>query len=145
MAATAEAPPQNGTAVKPGLSLADALARATRADLQEIESKVELLEGEIESLRALKRVLQVKFGLRTRNGCKTKKASGTPRPSDASSRAKIDVAKYVLHNGPTKAKTLIEQLGIPNTTLYKILDDPWFDNQGGTINITNEARAAVKS
>ena len=127
----------NGSA----LSLLEAIQRATPADLEAVEKRMEQLNQELGALTILHKALSLKVnGVPATAG----RVSGRKRlTKDESEDARKRLAQYLAKNGATSAAALAERLTIPPTKVFNLLNHPWFTRSAQGYHITPEGRQAA--
>ena len=139
----------NGSA----LSLLEAIQRATPADLEAVEKRMEQLNQELGALTILHKALSLKVngvpataGRVSGRKRLTKDESEDARKrltKDESEDARKRLAQYLAKNGATSAAALAERLTIPPTKVFNLLNHPWFTRSAQGYHITPEGRQAA--
>ena len=137
------------------MNLLDALKQATEADLESISARVAELEAELDGLRELKRLLEVKFGIRKkpgahlRNGGGRRKTAATDAPGDAASdgqpqlsatdQHRLNIKRYLMANGPQSQGSIVKQCGVPAGSITAVLKHPMFKHTAKGVELTSAA------
>lgn len=128
------------------VGLLDAISKATDADLDAIDNRVDALEKELAKLRAARKAVAL---ILDKTPPKTPPSARQPPNPDAvhpktlvvqGRRAKI--AKHLIVHGPRSAADLANWLQVTMPSIYFAVDHPWFSKADGKVYITPAGRQA---
>lgn len=128
------------------MKLMDALAAISESDLQEVVAEITTLEDRIGQLKEVRRVIELKLGIRKPlghhlRGSQKKKRHESPVQSagdlggavpDMSSQLTVtdqyraDARRYIMANGPQSAAAIAKACGIPNGSMGGVLKHKGF-------------------
>ncbi len=122
------------------------LNEATADDLAEIEIKIMTAEKELDALRTLRKVIDVKV-----NGPTQRKPRGTngagqrgPTAGAGTTEERVkQVAKYLLSSGTAKITTLAQLVGADGRGFHHVIKHPWFVQSGEFAKLSDEGKAAA--
>lgn len=121
--------------------LLEALRTAKPEDLAELDTEIVAKRKDLESMQALRKVLNVAM-----NG-KPVRQAGTGN-GQAGGRVSVDqhrtnVLKYLDHGGLTKRSVLMEACKISSAMIEKVLNHPWFRKTDQGIQLTQAGKDEV--
>ena len=149
----------NGTAAAP--RLLEALASVTAADLAEVGQEVGRLEARLASLKTVRRLIEAQLGAPAAPAKKSPPkarpaAGGDPDGGEGevaggrlAEQAELrelrrkNAVHWLAEHGPAAPAQLARVLNIPQGTIAKVLDHPWFARSPQGVHVTPLARQEV--
>lgn len=132
------------------------VATSTPEDVAHLDRLIKDREADLESLRAVRRVVALRHGLASPSGWKGKKEKGVvtkvavapPAEANGSGRPLVEVRreKIVRHlhkHGPTTGRNLMDLFDIPDGSRGQVLDHAWFRNTGSGYELTELGKKAA--
>jgi hypothetical protein len=122
-------------------NLLDALDGATEEDLKTLDREIDAQSRRLESLRACRKVLQLKLVGRPER----KKRQPTEPGQNGGGTTKNNrqkMAEYLIHSGPTKPLVLADACGLDHRGVSGLLNHPWFERKGDGVTLSQEGRKA---
>jgi len=108
------------------MTLLAAITDASQTDLQEIDTRTQLLEAELAFLKSLRGIVAAKCG--AAESVVKKPARVATKPGGNLTDLNRDrVRQYLLTHGCTRRKDLIEALGIPEGSMSVVMKHKWFE------------------
>src|SRR5436309_715847 len=133
------------------MSLLDALEKAKPADLSDIDVLLVEKEREINALRQVRRILDVRFNGKQHGPRKKSAPSANGAPPQAGGRSptlKEKAAKYLLHAGPTKIGSLAQAIDASSSGVHTAIErdeDDWFAKTPAGLTLTAKGRTAAEA
>lgn len=147
------------------MSLAEALSKITQQDLEEVVAKITELESELDTQRELRRIIEVKLGVRKPQGAHLRgmkrkpKAANLPTAQDmggsvnsdsdddqqytATEQHRMNARKWLLaqHNKATPVLECARQAGVPTGSTTNVFRHPWFQHTPNGVMLTHDGKA----
>lgn len=136
-----------------GDQISTLLARATPEDLATIDAAVSAKERELDSLRAVRKLVAVALGVEpaknAKPGPRKHQASGlpsvTPSPRGVVDERRKRIAAEILKNGPTPGSAIAARLNFPAGSVGHTIDHEWFVATDRGYDLTPRGREAAKA
>lgn len=149
------------------MNLLEALNSITQKDLDDVVGKIGTLEAELDQLKELRKVIEIRLGIRKPLGAHLR-GKGRPRKSKdetseaetsdpgepgafrspsgggqytATERHRIEARKFLMANGPTKQAALAHRCGIPAGSITAVLKHEWFTHTSRGVELTRSLKA----
>ena len=144
------------------MNLMEALSGVTQSDLDEITAKCEALETELSQLREVRKIIEVKLGVRKPVGHNLKgrpkrrsvedtentPATLTHSAMNSTGQAytqtelhRIAARKYLQQHGCTSQSGLAKQCNIPAGSITAVLRHDWFMHTARGVELSRSGRA----
>lgn len=140
------------------MSLKDALKSVTQADLDELNEQIREHETEIAQLKEVRRLIEVKLGIRRPLGSHLKgtqkrhKQEATEQGNPPVISEKIvsfteeyrqKVRLFLMANGPQKQVVLWKRCGIPEGSIDNVIKHRWFTVTSRGVELTAKGNAGT--
>jgi len=147
------------------MKLLEALNSLKQSDLDDIVAKIESLDAELSQLKELRKVIEIKLGVRKPQGFHLK-GKGRPRkpreestestdpgepgafrsPSGAgqytaTEQHRLLAREFLMAHGPTKQNALAHRCGIPAGSITAVLKHEWFTTTARGVELTCSLKA----
>lgn len=133
------------------------IAGSTADDVERLDAEIAAREADLESLRAVRRVIALKHGLAKPSGWKGKKEKGdAPKAADkpaggfmgnpdrtVGDERREKIARRLLKFGPTTGANLCDLFNIPKGSIGMTMDHPWFQGGPGGYELSDLGRKAA--
>lgn len=114
------------TATAPLSSLLQAFAEAGEPELAEVDQQIDKLEAELETLRVIRRAIDIRLHGKQKRRSPTKKRDQKPSSDDASIAGKVH--DYIFKHGPALAGVIAKSLGCsPQAVGVAAKQSGWFE------------------
>lgn len=148
------------------MSLAEALSKITQQDLDEVVAKITELESELDTQKELRRIIEIKLGVRKPHGAHLRglkrkpKAASLPTAQDmgghldnependpkytATEQHRLNVRKFLKEcNGPMSLAAIAKQTHVPMGSITNVMRHLWFQDTGKGYMLTHDGKAGV--
>jgi len=135
-----------------GDELLTLVGKATADDLKAVDEAIAAKEREIDSLRAVRKVIALATGAESAQGRKKPQAARSDSPAGGangnpnrtvSDERREKIAKYLYANGKTGSAALCRVLSIPTGSITATLAHPWFVTGSDGISLSELGRKAA--
>lgn len=147
------------------MKLLEALNALKQSDLDDIVAKIATIEAELDQLKELRKVIEIKLGVRkprgahlrgkgrTRKQATSEESSADPgepgafrSPSGAgqytaTEQHRLRAREFLMANGPTKQGALAHRCGIPAGSITAVLKHDWFTTTARGVELTRSLKA----
>lgn len=131
------------------MKLLDVLKGVTQNDLDEIDTKINDLEGELDGLREVQKLVKVKLHGKPERKKPVRRAR-TPKDGDdgdadgdAGYEKKAKIAAYLSERGASQIRDIAAGCGLPPQGLHNYLNCPYFTKSSQGYHLTPEGRQAL--
>jgi hypothetical protein len=135
-----------------GGQLIDLVGRAKPEDLTALDESIAGKVKELDSLRAVRRVLALALGVEEKRTTTRKPAASNGSAATSAGKASSNpeerrksIALRLLRGGPTGPSQLAVEQNVSYPTIDNTLSDhPWFEKTGGKYDLTPQGREVAK-
>lgn len=148
------------------MSLAEALAKITKEDLEQVNQRIAELESELDTQKELRRIIEIKLGVRKPLGAHLRGSKRKSKTADlptsqnmgasvrtddaddeqftATERHRMNARKVLLQSGqPVPVPVICKSAHIPSGSITNVLRHPWFQDTGRGVMLTHDGKAGV--
>lgn len=139
------------------MKLMEALSKITQADLDECVVAIQGHEKELDQLKELRKIMEVKLGIKKpagfhlRAGQRKKPAGGgdaagktaestEPVVYGATAQHRIRIKEFLMANGPTSQQDIVRRCGVPAGLITAVLKHEWFAQTDRGIQLTKSLK-----